>query len=141
QDAPNDSGDLSYVVVSRSTDDGATWTTPTIIPGSAGFNLDPVVSFDSSGKAVVAWNNGDPKLLADQAPGQAYVIFGSRKLGSVGTIQLGALDGRNGFVLDGGARLSAIGGAVNAAGDLNGDGLPDFAVGAPDAAIDSGKVY
>ncbi|MGY6217549.1 Calx-beta domain-containing protein [Methylolobus aquaticus] len=141
QDAPNDSGDLSYIVASESTDNGQTWSTPTILPGSAGLNLDPVAAFDSEGRAVVTWNRGEASLLASQPPGEAYVVFGGAALGTVGTLDLGALDGRDGFALKGGALLSAIGGAVSGAGDLNDDGQADFVVGAPDAAIDTGKAY
>lgn len=78
QDAPNDSGDFGYVVVSESKDNGSTWSTPTQIPGSAGLNLDPVVEVDSQGKAVVTWNQGNAAALVNQPPGQAYVVFGGK---------------------------------------------------------------
>ncbi|MBV8190707.1 MAG: FG-GAP repeat protein, partial [Alphaproteobacteria bacterium] len=140
QDAPNNSGDLSYIVVSQSTDGGQTWSAPTIVPGSRGYNADPVISFDASGRPVVAWNNADPSLLTSHPAGLAYVILGSKTLATQGTINLGSL-GTAGFTITGGTKLSAIGAAVSSAGDLNGDKVPDFAVAAPSSNMNDGAVY
>lgn len=141
QDAPNDSGDLTYVAVSQSKDNGQTWSTPQILGNSAGLNLDPVAAFDSQGRGVVVWNNGDGSLLAEKPPGHAYVVFGSADLGAVGSLDLADLNGSNGFVVAGGSVLSAIGAAAASAGDLNHDGVADFVVGAPSADIDTGKTF
>src|SRR5262249_51625376 len=69
RDAPVDSPDLQYIAVAISKDGGRTWGDPTIISGSAGLNLDPVVSIDGAGRAVVAWSNGNADPLVNQPPG------------------------------------------------------------------------
>jgi hypothetical protein len=141
KDAPNDSDELANVVVSESSDGGKTWSTPVVVPGSAGLLHDPVVGFDANGDVVVSWSQGNGSHLADQPPGRAYVVFGGTGLTAAGTIALADLDGRNGFATAGGALVSAIGGSLTAIGDMNGDGVADVAIGAPDAAIDAGLVY
>ncbi len=49
-------------------------------------------------------------------------------------IQLATLDGTTGFVIPGVIAGQALGGAVSAAGDVNGDGIADFFVSAPQTA-------
>lgn len=60
-------------------------------------------------------------------------------------IETGLLNGRNGARLDGVGAGDRTGRTVSAAGDLNGDGIGDFAVGAyradPDNLVDAGAVY
>lgn len=142
KDAPNTSKEFTHVVVSESKDNGQTWSSPTILPGSAGLNVEPVLQFDDQGRPVVTWVRGDASSLADQPPGQAYVIFGSKTLAESATpLNLGSLDGRNGFALVGGTLLSGIGSSVSGVGDVNDDGIADFIVGAPDASIAAGKSY
>lgn len=58
--------------------------------------------------------------------GKAYVIFGNKGLIE---FNLSKIDGRNGFVVNGGATNSELGADVNAAGDVNGDGIADIIVG------------
>ncbi len=48
-------------------------------------------------------------------------------------IQLSNLDGSNGFRLDGEAPKDRLGRWVSSAGDINGDGIDDLIIGAPDA--------
>ncbi|HEV2747849.1 MAG TPA: FG-GAP-like repeat-containing protein [Allosphingosinicella sp.] len=62
-------------------------------------------------------------------PGEAYLIFG--KAGGFGTIDLGQLESDAGIILRGGDRYDAAGTSVAGAGDLNGDGFDDIAIGAP----------
>ena len=69
----------------------------------------------------------------NKAAGAAYVVFGR-----VGGSPLNALKdlaaGQAGFRIAGGAAGDQAGLAVSAAGDVNGDGLADVAIGAPGAA-------
>ena len=68
--------------------------------------------------------------------GASYVVFG-RNTAQTGpfpaSLNLSDLDGTNGFRLNGVAALDFSGGAVSSAGDVNGDGLADFLIGARDA--------
>jgi len=54
------------------------------------------------------------------------------------------LNGSNGFVLNGEAALDGAGRSVSGAGDVNGDGIDDFIIGATGASpngYDSGRSY
>ena len=56
-------------------------------------------------------------------------------------LSLGALNGSNGFRIDGGGENHALGHSVAGAGDVNDDGFDDLIVGAPFALADpSGQV-
>ncbi|MEO1132080.1 MAG: hypothetical protein AAFX40_05160 [Cyanobacteria bacterium J06639_1] len=73
---------------------------------------------------------GAPGL--DSESGEAYVMFGTSQafpdeLGS------DALDGTNGFGIIGEAIGQEVGHSVAGLGDFNGDGINDFAIGAPSA--------
>lgn len=61
--------------------------------------------------------------------GAVYVVFGRANPGA--SIDLGALNGSNGFVLTGTALPASarLGQSVSTAGDVNGDGAPDLIVG------------
>lgn len=65
--------------------------------------------------------------------GSAFVILGAEGLGTSGSIDLSALNGTNGFRLDGLAAGDWCGLAVSGAGDINGDGFADIVIGAPAA--------
>jgi len=73
--------------------------------------------------------------------GQSYVVFGKSSWAETPALDLGSLDGTNGF------RLSPIdvgysaGHLVSTAGDFNGDGFHDLIIGAPYGAGDSGESY
>jgi hypothetical protein len=73
--------------------------------------------------APAAGNNGR------DSSGSAYVVFGQR---STSTIDLASLGGA-GFRIDGAVEGDVAGFAVSTAGDVNGDGLADVVVGAPEA--------
>ena len=60
--------------------------------------------------------------------GRAYIIFGGP--GGSDTIDLGNLDGTDGFFVQGAASADHAGIVVSAAGDINGDGFDDVIVGA-----------
>jgi len=81
---------------------------------------------DSVGQANAGWLGG---------AGSSYLVFG-RPAGEAfpGVLELSALDGINGFRLDGVAPLDNSGVSVAAAGDMNGDGMSDLIIGAPNAS-------
>ena len=59
-------------------------------------------------------------------------------------ISLGDLNGENGFSITDGDALSRLGTSVSSAGDINGDGIDDFIIGAPrgrDITPDAGSSY
>ncbi|GAB0056714.1 hypothetical protein SIID45300_01025 [Candidatus Magnetaquicoccaceae bacterium FCR-1] len=72
--------------------------------------------------------------------GGAYVVFGHG-----GTFEaefnIGALNGSNGFRIEGAAAGDQVGYAVASAGDMNGDGLADIAITAPYFNGGEGRVY
>ena len=67
--------------------------------------------------------------------GESYVVFGSGS-GFAASLDLAALDGINGFRLDGIDADDSSGRSVAGAGDVNGDGIDDLIVGAPGADPD-----
>ena len=78
--------------------------------------------------------------------GESYLVFG-RTNGCPPTIVLNQfwLDGTNGVLIEGSVALGNSGYAVNTAGDVNGDGLSDFLIGASRAESggkpDAGETY
>jgi len=79
--------------------------------------------------------------LGDSPNGAAYVVFGGPSIPDEASIALGELDGVTGFVFPGVDAFDNAGISVAAAGDLNGDGLDDFVVGAPRSTHgDAGRV-
>ena len=128
------------------------------LDGGDGFRLEGISRYDRSGVAVSGAGdfNGDgfedvyigaanayrgyrPYLYSS---GEGYIVLG-RDVASTGpfppSIPLADLDGTNGTVLDGRSTYGLIGHAVASAGDLNGDGLDDVAVGAP--TLFGGAIY
>ncbi len=122
--------------------------------GPAGVTLRGASAGEMAGADVAAAGdvNGDGiddflvgTNIADTGGGQtgrAYLIFGSPVLPAV--IDLGSLGGR-GVVLNGIDAGDLAGRAVSAAGDVNGDGIDDLLVSAPDAdplgRMGFGEVY
>jgi hypothetical protein len=77
----------------------------------------------------------------DQA-GRAYLVYGSPTQHlSTGTLELSALNGANGLRFDGLAAVNLLGMGASGAGDVNGDGLADFIIGAPEANGSAGEIY
>ncbi|MCL5776345.1 integrin alpha [Limibaculum sp. FT325] len=77
---------------------------------------------------------------AAAASGAAYVVFG-RAGGWQADLDLGALGPGSGVVLRGAASGDLAGVAVASAADVNGDGIGDVIVGAPDAVGGRGAAY
>jgi hypothetical protein len=130
----------SYVVFGKS---GVFTTTLALssLDGGNGFRLDSPAEYDMSGASVDSAGdiNGDGYAdLIIGAPGatpagfnsgSSYVVFGHP--GSfLHPFELFALNGVNGFRLDGEQAAAKSGIAVSGAGDINGDGVDDLLVGA-----------
>ena len=139
-DANGGNSGASYVVFGQAGGFAASLNLNTL-DGSNGFRLDGAVVDGRSGYAVSAAGdvNGDGiDDLVVGAPGTrpngsysgtSYVVFGQAS-GFAASLNLNTLDGSNGFRLDGVALRDRSGSAVNAAGDINGDGFDDVVVGA-----------
>ena len=121
------------------------------LDGDNGFRLDGEPGEWSSWSVAAAGDiNGDGiddmvlgSPFADTGAGyagRAYVVFG-RESGesSLASRPLSSLNGSDGFRIDGDSYVSKLGNAVSSVGDINGDGLDDLAIGAPDS--DGGVVY
>ncbi|MEO1250641.1 MAG: hypothetical protein AAFW76_12530, partial [Pseudomonadota bacterium] len=121
------------------------------LDGSNGFRLTSVDSEDESGYSVDGAGdfNGDgiddlligaPRADANGLnAGQAFVVYGSTS-GFGASVDLELLDGTDGFVVNGSAS-SGLGGDVAAAGDINGDGIDDVIVSAPDYDGFTGETF
>ena len=117
--------------------------------GTNGFVINGVNAFDSSGESVSAAGdvNGDGiddliigALGGNLGTGASYVVFGS--IGSFSpSLELGDLDGTNGFVINGIDVGDRSGTSVSGAGDVNGDGIDDLIIGAPTGNFGAGESY
>lgn len=113
------------------------------INGTNGFVINGAGTGDRSGYSVTGIGdvNGDGRddlligaLSADpngqSDAGTSYVVYG-RQGGFGQSLDLGSLNGTTGFAISGINAFDYSGASVRAAGDVNGDGLADFLIGAP----------
>ena len=88
---------------------------------------------DFNGDGIADMIIGAPRF--DGAPGaesgRAYVLFGQDVAAGDLIIDLNALDGTDGLLLDGITAGTRFGQGVESLGDINGDGLDDMAIAAP----------
>jgi hypothetical protein len=151
-----DSAGSSYVVFGKASGFSAALDLATL-DGSNGFRLDGVAAGDVAGSRVASAGdiNGDGYSdvivgapNSNPGPGSltgaAYVVFGMAS-GFAATLSLGSLNGSNGFRLDGAAASDFTGGSLDAAGDVNGDGVDDLLVSAyaadPNGNSAAGSAY
>jgi len=147
----------SFVVFGR--DEAKDEPFPAALPlggltGTDGFRLDgEMKTFIYSGKAVggagdinddgvsdliIAAPSASPNQV-DEA-GSVFVVFGKNTTEEgefPSTLDLSSLNGADGFRINGQSSNDRIGESVNAAGDINGDGISDMIVGASDADVGS----
>lgn len=140
--------------------DGADEASPVSIPilssldGTDGFLISGVNIGDQSGFSVSSAGdvNGDgfddvligaPNADTDSGPdaGKVYVVFGAADFSAgLGILDLASLDGTDGFLIEGTYGGGELGMSVSGAGDINGDGIDDLVMGAPDN-YDSGESF
>ena len=117
------------------------------LDGANGFILIGIDAFDHSGVSVssagdvngdgyddliIGANRADPN---GSVSGETYVVYGGASApGTDGRLELSALDGSNGFILNGIGQYDNTGNSVSSAGDVNGDGYDDLIIGAPTAS-------
>lgn len=143
----------SYVVFGQGSGFGATIDLSGL-DGANGFRIDGISALDLSGSSVASAGdvNGDgfDDLLvgayfaqgSGSHAGEAYVVFGSASFAAM--FALSQLDGDNGYRLSGIDPYDRTGMSIASAGDLNGDGFDDLAVGAPgnkNGVTDAGASY
>ncbi|MEZ5895350.1 MAG: hypothetical protein R3C40_08325 [Parvularculaceae bacterium] len=136
-------GDEAYVVFGSSSGFSANINLGSL-NGSNGFRITTTSGGSSLGSAVASAGDingdgiGDVIVGAPAAngvggaySGQAYVIFGKTS-NFTATVKVSDLNGSNGFTLNGAAAYDGAGSSLASAGDVNGDGIDDFIVGAPE---------
>ena len=128
--------------------------------GSAGFVINGIDTHDRSGFSVssagdingdgfddilIGAREADPN--GNSAAGESYVVFGQDDSVTpfAASLNLSALDGSNGFVINGIDAYDISGSSVSAAGDFNGDGYDDILIGAqngdPNSNSNAGETY
>jgi hypothetical protein len=111
------------------------------LDGTDGFVLNGINAEDNSGASVsgagdVNGDGFDDVIIGARGAdpngsfsGESYVVFG-KDTGFSAQIELSALDGTDGFVLEGIDGGDESGRSVSGAGDVNGDGVDDLVIGA-----------
>jgi Ca2+-binding RTX toxin-like protein len=95
------------------------------------FNTLVTTTNDINGDGITDLLFGVPSADPDDInnAGSTYVVFGGTNMGGDGTINLSALDGSNGFVINGFVAEKKSGSSIKGLGDINGDGIDDVIIG------------
>ena len=102
------------------------------------------VNGDGYDDLIIGADRADPN--GDSEAGETYIVYGGASApGTDGVLDLGALDGTNGFILIGIDAGDQSGSSVSSAGDVNGDDYDDLIIGAsgggPNGNIRAGETY
>ena len=106
------------------------------LDGTNGFVLNGTDNLDRAGYSVSSAgdinNDGIDDVLtiapSAGADGEAYVVFG-KSTGFSSSLDLSALNGNDGFILEGAPRFNFSAEAVRNVGDVNGDNISDIVIG------------
>ncbi|MEO5345077.1 MAG: FG-GAP-like repeat-containing protein [Magnetococcus sp. YQC-9] len=152
--AGNYSKGAAYVVYGKSTGFAPTLDLGSLATNGAGFKLTGAGYYNYAGCAVSSAGdiNGDgvDDLLIGASgfqdqyhpdAGAVFVVFGARS--GLTNIDLGTLNGQNGFRVLGVNGANYLGTSIASAGDVNGDGCADLVFGAPEShySANNGSVY
>ncbi|MEQ9115370.1 MAG: FG-GAP-like repeat-containing protein [Rickettsiales bacterium] len=116
------------------------------LDGKNGFTINAELNENIADAVTGAGDiNGDGinDILVGDGNKNAYLIFGNSHTFS-SQIYLKNLNGINGFTINGSQYNDNLGQSVSAAGDINGDGVDDIAIGAPaysDVSYKIGQSY
>ncbi len=115
------------------------------LDGTNGFTIHGIDEDDGAGNEVAGVGDVNADGIDDifigasaadpvgfPSGGEAYVVYGS-DAGFAATLELSALDGSNGFLIEGTG--GGLGISVSGAGDVNADGIHDVIVGAEFAMV------
>ena len=132
----------SYVVFGQASGFDSTLDLSSL-DGNNGFVLNGIDAGDSAGDSVSGAgdinNDGFDDLVIGafranpngvELAGESYIVFGQASSFD-SALDLSALNGSNGFVVNGVSRNNFSGFSVSDAGDINGDGFDDLIIAAP----------
>jgi VCBS repeat-containing protein len=99
----------------------------------SGTSVSSAGDFDGDGidDILIGAPFADANLNTLNNAGATYVIYGASTLKTAGNLNLSALSGMDGFVINGANTNDRAGQSVSYAGDFNGDGIDDILIGAP----------
>ena len=138
--APDDGNGKAYVIFGAGANLPASINVTTLA-GTTGFSIEAIAN-DDLGESLASLGDVNGDGIDDiivgagdvaSSQGAAYIIFGS-KAAFPAVFNVAALNGINGFSVNGALNGDDLGEAVSRAGDFNGDGLHDILIGAEDAA-------
>lgn len=101
-------------------------------------SIDAAGDINNDGRADIVIGAREADAPAGVNSGRAYVVFGQTSFAA--TLNVTALNGANGFVVNGAAADDNLGQSVASVGDINGDGVDDLAIGAS-ASSSGGDTY